>query len=212
MNEMLDTLRNGYHLHDETVLSAMAAVPRHLFVPKRLQAEAYADSALPIGHGQTISQPYIVAEMTRQLQLNSQSRVLEIGTGSGYQTAVLSRIAGRVYSIEIVPQLAELAMARFQALGFDNIQLLVADGFDGWPEEAPFEAIIVTCAPPEIPPPLLEQLAPGGRLILPVGRQHTSQSLTLVEKDQEGRLHRRNLLAVSFVPLVRAGHSRRSHS
>jgi protein-L-isoaspartate(D-aspartate) O-methyltransferase len=208
---MLDILRNGHHLHDETVLAAMAAVPRHLFVPKRLQAEAYADSALPIEYGQTISQPYIVAEMTRQLQLNSRSRVLEIGTGSGYQAAVLSRIARQVYTVEIIPELAELAQARFRDLGFDNIRLRVADGFEGWPEEAPFETIIVTCAPQQIPPPLLEQLAPGGRLILPVGRQFAPQSLMLVEKDLDGTLHRSKLLAVSFVPLVRGGHSHHKH-
>ena len=193
----------GYGLGDEAILRAMAAVPRHEFVPGYLSRQAYADRPLPIGHGQTISQPYIVAEMTRQLELTPSSRVLEIGTGSGYQAAVLTEFTPHVYSIEIVQPLAEAAKKRLNGLGYDVVGARLGDGYHGWPEKAPFDAIIVTCAAGQIPPPLIKQLAPGGRMVIPVGRAFATQSLMLVQKEKDGTVRSRSLMLVRFVPLVR---------
>ncbi len=201
--QMINTLRR-HGFNDEAILAVMERVPRHAFVPADMQSHAYEDSPLPIGHGQTISQPYIVAEMTRQLQLTSGSRVLEIGTGSGYQAAILAEITPHVYTIEIVEALGLEARERFETLGYDSIQTRIGDGYAGWPEVAPFDGIIVTCAPDAPPPPLLEQLAPGGRMIIPVGGTWGAQSLELIEKDPDGALRRRSLMGVRFVPFVRS--------
>jgi protein-L-isoaspartate(D-aspartate) O-methyltransferase len=192
-----------YGLKDRSVLRAMVGVPRHLFVPRAIASRAYHDTPLPIGFGQTISQPYMVAEMTRQLRLKPTSRVLEIGTGSGYQAAVLTEFTSHVYSIEIVKPLAQAAKARFTNLGYHVIKTKRADGYYGWPEKAPFDAIIVTCAAGQIPPPLVKQLAKGGRMIIPVGGAFSRQSLMLVVKDKNGRIRSRSLMAVRFVPLRR---------
>ncbi len=184
---------------DERVLAAMRAVPRHELVPAQLRGDAYADYPLPIGEGQTISQPYIVAYMTEQLQLDGDERVLEIGTGSGYQAAVLAELSKEVYTIEIVETLARRAEADLARLGYTNIHVRHGDGYRGWPEEAPFDAIIVTAAPGRIPEPLVEQLAVGGRMILPVGKGY--QELILITRDEEG-VHRQRLIGVHFVPMT----------
>jgi len=193
----------SYGLKDQAVLSAMAAVPRHAFVLDRYATSAYADTPLPIGYGQTISQPYIVAEMTRQLQLKRTSRVLEVGTGSGYQAAVLTEFTPHVYTIEIVKPLADAASKRLKRLGYDVIRVRHGDGYYGWPDELLFDGIIVTCAAGQIPPPLIRQLAPGGRMVIPVGPVFATQSLMLITKDTEGELRSRNLMPVRFVPLRR---------
>jgi len=192
----------SYGLRDAAVLDAMRAVPRHEFVPDDMQSHAYGDSPLPIGYGQTISQPYIVAEMTRQLGLKKDSKVLEVGTGSGYQAAVLRRFTPRVFTIEIIKPLAESAAKRLARLKYEGIQVRTGDGYYGWPEEAPFDAIIVTCAAGQIPPPLLKQLAAGGRMVIPVGPSYAVQSLLLVEKKADGNVRTSNLMAVRFVPLI----------
>lgn len=192
-----------YGLSDQAVLEAMSRVPRHEFVPERLAADAYRDSPLPIGYGQTISQPFIVAEMTRLLRLRPDSRVLEIGTGSGYQAAVLTEFTPHVFTIEIIGQLMQQAEKRLQRLGYTVVKVRHGDGYYGWPEEAPFDAIIVTAAAGEIPPPLIAQLKKGGRMVIPVGPPLGTQSLMLVEKDAEGKIRTRNLMPVRFVPLVR---------
>ncbi len=184
---------------DPAVIRAMESVPRHLFVPESEMAYAYLDEPRPIGHGQTISQPYIVAFMTEQLHLKPTDRVLEIGTGSGYQAAVLAEIVDSVYTIEIVSELARIASERLQELGYDNVQVKQGDGYNGWPEKAPFDAIIVTAAPPNIPPPLLEQLKIGGVMVLPVGEY--VQELVVVQKSEEG-ISMRNVLPVRFVPMT----------
>lgn len=186
-------------IHDDRVLGAIAQVPRHRFVPDRLQHLAYADRALPIGEGQTISQPYVVAYMTAMLHINEGSKVLEIGTGSGYQAAVLSVLVDEVYSIEIVEPLGREAIALLSELGYDNVHVRIGDGYEGWPEEAPFDAIIVTAAPDHIPQPLIEQLASGGRMILPVG--DSRQFLTLVERT-ESEVEITRDLPVLFVPMT----------
>ncbi|MDZ7346817.1 MAG: protein-L-isoaspartate(D-aspartate) O-methyltransferase, partial [candidate division KSB1 bacterium] len=178
---------------DPKVLQAMLRVPRHEFVPATYRDDAYEDFPLPIGYGQTISQPYIVAYMTEALHLKGGEKVLEIGTGSGYQAAVLAEIAGQVYSIEIVEPLCREAAQRLQQLGYANVSVRCGDGYAGWPEAAPFDAIILTAAPEEIPQPLVEQLGEGGRMILPLGR--FSQNLVLLTK-QEGKVNKRNLLPV----------------
>ena len=187
----------------EPVLRALAAVPRHRFVPPAQLAWAYADSPLPIGCGQTISQPFIVALMTELLALDARSVVLEVGTGSGYQTAMLASLARRVYSVERIPALAEAAERRLRELGIANVEIRVADGYRGWEEKAPFDAIIVTAAAAEVPPALVRQLKPGGRLAIPVGPQHRSQDLRVICKDESEMLHSRSVLPVVFVPLVR---------
>ena len=201
-DKMVEVIRD-YGFADEAVLKAMAAVPRHEFVPEDLTARAYGDHPLPIGYGQTISQPYIVAEMTRQLNLKPDSRVLEIGTGSGYQAAVLTHFTPYVYSMEIVGPLAGPAARRLKRLGYDPVEVRHGDGFEGWPEKGPFDAIIVTCAAGQIPPPLVKQLKPGGRMVIPVGGVFATQWLMLVEKDPEGKVRSRSLMAVQFVPLLR---------
>ncbi|MBW2560942.1 MAG: protein-L-isoaspartate(D-aspartate) O-methyltransferase [Deltaproteobacteria bacterium] len=189
-------------VEDRRVLRAMNAVPRHLFVPRVLLDEAYDDTPLPIGYGQTISQPYIVAYMTKIIKVNREDTVLEIGTGSGYQAAVLSAVAEKVYTIEIIPQLAETAAHKLEKLGYKNVTVRHADGYYGWEEHAPFDAIIVTAAAGHIPPRLLKQLKPGGKMVIPVGGPFMVQSLVLVEKDSDGRITTRNLMAVRFVPFT----------
>ncbi len=190
----------GRGVRDRRTLEAMRSVPRHLFVPEAWRHYAYADTPLPIGHGQTISQPYIVAFMTEALDLKRTDRVLEIGTGSGYQAAVLAQICSEVYSIEIIEPLASEAAARLKQLGYTRVHLRAGDGYRGWPEAAPFDAIIVTAAPDAIPVVLLEQLAVGGRMVVPVGRGE--QVLVRIRRTKEG-YKRENLLPVRFVPMVR---------
>ena len=187
---------------DPDVLQALRRVPRHLFVPASQQDRAYSDGALHIGHDATISQPFVVALMTDLLRLDQDDVVLEVGTGSGYQAAVLSELAGRVYSIEIVPELARRAAAQLAAGGYADVSVRAGDGYAGWPEHAPFDAIIVTAGATRVPPSLVRQLKPGGRLLIPVGRTSGSQQLTLVTKDEGGRVRIRKLLAVNFIPLV----------
>ena len=184
------------------VRDALLAVPRHAFVPDALQDAAYNNTPLPIGDGQTISQPYIVAIMTELLMLAPADQVLEIGTGSGYQTAILARMVRQVYSIEIVDSLARRAAQRLKLLGFDNAHVRSGDGYHGWPEVAPFAAIIITAATAAVPPPLFEQLAPGGRLIVPLDAGF-DQELVLFHKSPQGELRQRKLLPVAFVPLTR---------
>lgn len=187
----------------EQVLKALATVPRHCFVPAAQRDWAYADMPLPIGRDQTISQPFIVALMTELLELEPNAVVLEIGTGSGYQTAVLARLARWVYSVERIPELAETADNRLRELGYDNVTIRVADGGQGWEEHAPFDGVIVTAAAAEIPPALARQLKPGGRLVVPVGPPGHTQDLRLLRKDEQGVTHGRSVLPVVFVPLVR---------
>ena len=189
---------------DPVVLAAMRNVPRHWFMPAELRHRAYSDRPLPIGHRQTISQPYIVALMTEALRLTPKSRVLEIGTGSGYQAAVLSEITPHVFTIEIVEPLARRAIAAFTRHGYRTIRTRIGDGYVGWPEHAPFDAIIVTCAPDHIPPDLLAQLAPGGRMCIPVGGEHGIQRLVVVTKNKDGSLDRKVLIPVRFVPMTGA--------
>lgn len=189
-------------IRDGRVLEAMADVDRAAFVPARLRGEADADRPLPIGHGQTISQPMVVAYMTELLRLRGPERVLEVGTGSGYQTAVLARLAIEVYSVEIVPELAERAAAALAAAGIRNVHLRTGDGGRGWPEAAPFDRILVTAAAREVPPALVAQLAPGGRLVLPVGPELDAQVIRLVERREDGTDVSTDLLPVRFVPLV----------
>ena len=189
-------------VRDPAVLEAMRNVPRHWFVPASQQHAAYEDRPLRIGFDQTISQPYIVAFMTEALQLDADSKVLEIGTGSGYQAAVLAEITPHVYTIEIVEGLAKLAKQTFEKRGYRNISCRWGDGYLGWPETAPFDTIIVTCAPDHIPPKLIEQLKPGGRMCIPVGIGPWSQSLVLATKDKDGKLSQRDILPVRFVPMT----------
>ncbi|HET8623371.1 MAG TPA: protein-L-isoaspartate(D-aspartate) O-methyltransferase [Gemmatimonadales bacterium] len=190
-------------IRDSATLAALRSVPRHEFVPPRQRPHAYEDIPLPIGHGQTISQPAVVATMTELIRPRPGLRVLEVGTGSGYQAAILAATGARVWTIEIFAALADEARARLARLGYRNVVVRHGDGYAGWPEEAPFDAIVVTAAADSIPPPLLEQLAPGGRLVMPVGAQIPFQELVLVHKDASGRLTRRQLLPVRFVPLLR---------
>ncbi|MGD8629246.1 MAG: protein-L-isoaspartate(D-aspartate) O-methyltransferase [Gammaproteobacteria bacterium] len=187
---------------DPRVLQAMATVPRHVLVPEALRDAAYENRPLPIGHGQTISQPYIVALMTNLLALQPGDKVLEIGTGSGYQAAVLAELGMQVFSIEIIEPLGELARANLAALGYDDIEVRIADGYYGWEEQAPFDAIIVTAAASHIPPPLIRQLRPGGHMIIPVGSRFMVQQLVLVDKDENGEVTTRQILPVRFVPLT----------
>jgi protein-L-isoaspartate(D-aspartate) O-methyltransferase len=184
------------------VLRAMARVSRQCFVSPRQWLSAYENRPLAIGWGQTISQPFVVAVMTELLDLRPGDRVLEVGTGCGYQTAVLAEIAARVFSIEVVPQLAEAARKRLRSLGYDNVKVRAGDGFRGWPEEAPFDAIIVTAAPPDFPPALDDQLAPLGRLVIPVGPRNEAQMLWRCEKQADGAIRRERKLPVAFVPMV----------
>jgi len=187
-------------IHDERVLAAMERVPRHLFVPPELLPYAYDDRPLPIGAGQTISQPYIVALSTQALELSPQDRVLEIGTGSGYQAAVLAELAGEVYTVERLPELSQTARERLERLGYRNLYFRVGDGTKGWPEEAPFDAILVTAAAPKVPQSLVEQLAEGGRLVIPIGGRE-SQDLWLMRR-RTRRLEKVYLCPCTFVPLI----------
>ena len=189
-------------VRDPNVLKAMQVVPRHAFVLPGYQRYAYADQPLPIEHDQTISQPYIVAFMTEALKLDPNDKVLEIGTGSGYQAAVCAEIAQQVYTIEIVEGLAKSAKKLLKELGYRNVFVRAGDGYFGWPEKAPFDAIIGTAAAGRVPPPLLEQLKPGGRMILPVGGRFGFQYLVLITKDQKGNLHKKNVMPVRFVPMT----------
>jgi protein-L-isoaspartate(D-aspartate) O-methyltransferase len=189
---------------DERVLRAMEEVPREVFVPEALRYRAYDDGPLPIGHGQTISQPFIVALMTDLLETRPTDTVLEVGTGSGYQAAVLSRLVKTVYTLEIIPALARDASERLARLGYDNVRVRCGNGYAGWPEAAPFDGILVAAAAPYVPPSLLEQLKPGGRLVLPVGEAGGTQELVCVEKSMDGGLYRHSVLPVVFVPLVGA--------
>ena len=184
------------------VLEAIARVPRHAFVPAENRARAYLNRPLPIGHGQTISQPYMVAIMTDLLDLAAGDKVLEIGTGSGYQAAILAELVEQVHSIEIVAPLGEQARQRLQRLGYDNVRVRIGDGYYGWREQAPFDAIIVTAAASHISPPLIRQLKPGGRMLVPVGSRFMTQELLLVEKSAAGEVTTRQLLPVIFVPLT----------
>lgn len=192
----------GRATYSDRVMAAMARVPRHEFVPEWEIPCAYANRPLGIGHGQTISQPYIVAVMTDLLDLKEDDRVLEVGTGCGYQAAVLAETAGHVYTLESVPELAEQARFRLRRLGYRNVTVRVGDGYRGWPEEAPFDAIMVTAAPPEIPPALGEQLRTGGRMVIPVGRRNETQMLYRCVKQADGTLSKEAKLPVAFVPMV----------
>ncbi|HXE72753.1 MAG TPA: protein-L-isoaspartate(D-aspartate) O-methyltransferase [Candidatus Nitrosotenuis sp.] len=189
-------------IRDERVLAAMARVPRHRFVPEEYRARAWEDTALPIGLGQTISQPLVVALMTQALGLQGREKVLEIGTGSGYQAAVLAEVAASVFSIEILPELGQRARQTLDELGYQRVQTRIGDGYLGWPEEAPFDAILVTAAPDHVPQPLVEQLAEGGRMVLPVGPEEGIQTLRLLTRKGEEILSQ-DLERVRFVPLVR---------
>jgi protein-L-isoaspartate(D-aspartate) O-methyltransferase len=195
----------GREALDVRVLQALADVPRHEFVPAQLQAHAYENRPLPIGYGQTISQPYIVALMTDLLQVDSSSVVLEVGTGSGYQAAIMGALTSSVYSIEIVEPLGQQAAARLNRLGFDNVRVRIADGYYGWEEHAPYDAIIVTAAGSHVPPPLIRQLKSGGRMVIPVGGRFMTQQLLLIKKEQGGSITTRQILPVAFVPLT-GGH------
>lgn len=187
----------------DKVVEAFLKVPRHRFVPDHQQAAAYENRPLPIGHGQTISQPFIVALMTQLLAPLPSDRILEIGTGSGYQAAILAELAAHVYSIEIVKPLANTADQRLRALGYHNVTVKAGDGYHGWPEYAPFDGIIATAAPSSIPPALIKQLKPGGKLVIPVGEHNHIQSLQLMRKTVDGQLHKQELLPVVFVPFTR---------
>ncbi len=187
---------------DEDVMASLGTVERHEFVPARQQPFAYENRPLPIGHGQTISQPYIVALMTDLIKLDSDDVVLEIGTGSGYQAAILAKLVKHVYSIEIIEALADESAARLKRLGYDNVTTTLADGYYGWEAHAPFDAIIVTAAGSHVPPPLVQQLAPGGRMIIPIGGRFMTQQLLLLEKTDDDEVITRQVAAVRFVPLT----------
>lgn len=211
IQEMLHTIEaecaltsgyTGIRAFRPEVMAAMAKVPRDEFVPSEIRTYAFANNALPIGDGQTISQPFIVALMTDLLNPEKDDVILEVGTGSGYQAAVLAELVRQVYSLEIIPELAVLAAGRLSRLGYKNIEVRGADGYRGWREHAPFDGIIVTAAASHVPPPLTEQLRPGGRLVIPVGLPYMHQELFLIEKDTNGQCHTRDVLSVAFVPLT----------
>jgi protein-L-isoaspartate(D-aspartate) O-methyltransferase len=187
---------------DPRVMMTLARVPRHEFVPAAARRHAYDNRPLPIGYGQTISQPYIVALMSDLIKPRADHRVLEIGTGSGYQAAILAELTGQVHSIEIIEELGEQAAVRLARLGYDNIKLRIGDGYYGWEEHAPFDAIVVTAAASHVPPPLVAQLKPGGRMVIPVGSRFLTQQLVLIEKEPDGQLVTRQILPVRFVPLT----------
>jgi protein-L-isoaspartate(D-aspartate) O-methyltransferase len=202
--QMVERQIKARGVSDPDVLAAMGKVWRHEFVPARFRSAAYDDGPLPIGHGQTISQPYIVALMTELARVKKGDKALEIGTGSGYQAAILAEITDEVYTIEIIEPLAKSAEERLKRLGYDKVRVKFADGYFGWPEHAPFDAIVVTAAADHVPPPLIEQLKNGGRMVIPVGSVFHRQMLVLVEKDADGKVRARNIIPVVFVPLTRA--------
>ncbi len=195
----------GRNAINPRVLDAIRKVPRHEFVSEHLRSFAYEDRPLPIGHGQTVSQPYIVAVMTDLLDLEKGHTVLEVGAGSGYQAAVLAECVKEVYTIEILEDLGKEAQERLKRLGYTNVEVRIGDGFNGWKEKAPFDRIIVTAAGNNIPPPLIEQLKPGGRMAIPIGEPYGAQQLMLVEKQEDGEIKTRRALPVAFVPLT-GGH------
>ncbi len=197
---MVEQQLSARDITDRRVLDAMRQIPRHLFVPKNMRARAYVDGPLPIGHNQTISQPYIVALMTQLARPHPSAVALDVGTGSGYQAAVLSQLCEQVYSIEIVPPLAQSAQQRLQELGFRNVHVRLGDGYRGWPEKGPFDLIIVAAAPERVPQPLIDQLKPGGRLVMPVGKRE--QYLVLIEKQLDGSVGQRRVAPVAFVPMT----------
>jgi len=197
---MVETQIAARGVRDPRVLDAMRKVPRHRFLDAAARGEAYEDRPVPIGNNQTISQPYIVALMTELLELPPHSRVLEIGTGSGYQSAVLAEIAAEVYSIEILPELAQSAAGKLKELGYANVEVRAGDGYRGWPEHAPFDGIMVTAAPERIPQPLVEQLATGGRMVVPVGGFF--QELKVFTKEKDGHLSEKDVIPVRFVPMT----------
>jgi protein-L-isoaspartate(D-aspartate) O-methyltransferase len=199
---LVDRYIRAEGVREPNVIKAMVTVPRHAFVRKDELSRAYGDYPLPIGYGQTISQPYIVAYMTQALQLNTNDKVLEVGTGSGYQAAVCAEIAQAIYTIEIVEPLAESAKKRLKDLGYHNVFTKAGDGYYGWEENAPFDAIIVTAAAGFVPPPLIEQLKEGGRMIMPVGSPFGNQTLMLITKDEDGKIQSKRLLPVMFVPMT----------
>ncbi len=207
-NERLKMVRSDIQhspynpVKDIDVVRAMQSVPRHLFIPPKYRSQAYGNHPLPIGHGQTISQPLIVAHMTELLEIQPGHKILEIGTGSGYQAAVLSELTPYVYSIEIVEELGIQAKSLFSELGYNTIRVKIGDGYEGWPEHAPFDGIIVTCAPEEIPEPLIKQLKPGGKIVIPVGKAGRTQMLVVVEKNAKGGLKKKTQYPVVFVPMT----------
>jgi protein-L-isoaspartate(D-aspartate) O-methyltransferase len=201
-DNMVNSQIKARGVRDAGTLAAMRNVPRHLFVPKDQLQNAYLDRPLPIGYGQTISQPYIVAYMTEAIRLKKHFRVLEIGTGSGYQAAVLAEIVDTVFTIEILEELGKIAKERLQVLGYTNVVAKTGDGYQGWQEKGPFDAILVTAAPEKIPQPLIDQLKEGGRMVIPVGAQYMTQRLVLVEKEKE-KVRTKNLMYVRFVPFTR---------
>ncbi len=199
--QMVETQLKSRDIQNELVLEAMRKVPRHLFMPAPVRQYAYIDSPVPIGEEQTISQPYIVGLMTQTVDPKPGNRALEVGTGSGYQAAVLGELVQEVYTIEIIPVLAERAGKTLSELGYDNVEVRQGDGYQGWPEQAPFDIILITAAPEEIPQPLIDQLAEGGRLVVPVGPQGEIQTLTLVTKEK-GEVQRTHITGVRFVPMT----------
>ena len=204
-NYMVETyIRNSVYnpVSDTRILNAMKAVPRHKFVPRQFQRDAYANTPLLIGYNQTISQPIIVAHMTELLKIKAGSKILEIGTGSGYQAAVLSELTPFVYSIEIIKELGLNAIRIFNELGYNTIKVKIGDGYEGWSDYAPYDGIIVTCAPEKIPKPLIEQLKPGGRIVIPLGKVNQIQNLVVIEKDKKGHLKQRIQYQVRFVPMT----------
>ena len=201
--KMVEDQIKGRGIKDLSVLKAVSTVKRELFVPEKYRDLAYSDRPLPIGHNQTISQPYIVAYMTEQLQVGKHQKVLEIGTGSGYQAAILAELANHVFTIEIIPELAEGAEKVLNKTGYDNITVRTGDGYKGWPDQAPFDRIIVTAAPEEIPEKLVQQLANDGRMIIPVGANLFMQYLWLIKKDKDGIVKKEKILPVRFVPMVK---------
>ncbi len=190
-----------YGIKDERIIDVIQSIPRELFVPDNLKASAYFDGALPIGFGQTISQPSLVAYMTQLLELTGKEKVLEIGTGSGYQTAILAKLADKVYTIEIVKELHEKSRQTLESLGIKNVEYKLGNGYDGWEEYAPFDRIIATAAPPQIPPKLIDQLKEGGRMVVPVGPEHRTQTLKLIVKTKDSFIEK-DTLYVRFVPMV----------
>ncbi|MCC6682452.1 MAG: protein-L-isoaspartate(D-aspartate) O-methyltransferase [Phycisphaeraceae bacterium] len=208
-HDLISNPRDGREpVRDARVLQAMRCVPRHLFIPDSSEQDAYADVPQSIGHGQTISQPYIVALMTQLLNVQPGQKVLEIGTGSGYQTAILAQLTDQVYSVEIIAPLHEQARQRLQQLNCQHVHLRLGDGHQGWPEHAPYDAIIVTCAADPLPPPLWQQLKPSGRMVIPLGAAHSAQQLFVFEKDAHGNRRNRETIPVRFVPMTRDETSR----